>query len=127
MASLMVQLKGIKGESRVKTLTLAVLATFSFGCAAPQLQPPANPLPSWNDGPARQSIIAFVERVTKAGGTDFMAPAERIATFDNDGTLWAEQPLYFQFLFAIDRVKALARNIRNGRARNPSPRSSKAT
>ena len=92
----------------MKTLTLAVLATFSFGCAAPQLEPPANPLPSWNDGPARQSIIAFVERVTKTGGTDFVAPAERIATFDNDGTLWAEQPLYFQFLFAIDRVKALA-------------------
>jgi len=59
MASLMVQLKGIKGEARVKALTLAVLATFSFGCAAPQLQPPANPLPSWNDGPARQSIIAL--------------------------------------------------------------------
>jgi hypothetical protein len=50
----------------------------------------------------------FVAKVTKQGGPDFVPPAERIATFDNDGTLWAEQPLYFQFLFAIDRVKVLA-------------------
>ena len=68
----------------------------------------ADPLPSWNDGPAKQAIIAFVEEVTKAGGAGFVAPAERIATFDNDGTLWSEQPMYFQLLFAIDRVKALA-------------------
>jgi phosphoglycolate phosphatase-like HAD superfamily hydrolase len=65
-------------------------------------------LPSWNEGVAKSSIIAFVERVTQEGGTDFVAPAERIAVFDNDGTLWAEQPLYFQFLFAVDRVKVLA-------------------
>jgi hypothetical protein len=65
-------------------------------------------LPSWNDGKAKQSIIAFVEQVTKAGSTDFVPPAERIAVFDNDGTLWAEQPMYFQVLFALDRVKALA-------------------
>ena len=68
----------------------------------------ADPLASWNDGKAKQSIIAFVEKVTKAGSPDFVPPAERIATFDNDGTLWAEQPMYFQFLFALDRVKALA-------------------
>jgi hypothetical protein len=68
----------------------------------------AEPLPSWNDGPAKQAIIAFVEEVTKEGGAGFVAPAERIATFDNDGTLWSEQPMYFQLLFAIDRVKALA-------------------
>jgi hypothetical protein len=68
----------------------------------------ADPLPSWNDGPAKQAIIAFVEEVTKEGGAGFVAPAERIATFDNDGTLWSEQPMYFQLLFAIDRVKALA-------------------
>jgi len=65
-------------------------------------------LPSWNDGKAKQSIIAFVEQVTKAGSPDFVPPAERIAVFDNDGTLWAEQPMYFQVLFALDRVKALA-------------------
>ena len=67
-----------------------------------------DPLPSWNDGMARQSIVHFVAKVTKEGGTDFVPPDERIATFDNDGTLWAEQPLPFQFLFVLDRVKALA-------------------
>ena len=67
----------------------------------------AGPLPSWNDGPARKAIVAFVEKVTKEGSPDLVPVAERIATFDNDGTLWAEQPMYFQFLFALDRVKAL--------------------
>src|SRR6188508_2671640 len=67
-----------------------------------------DPLPSWNEGHAKQSIVEFVARVTTAGGPDFIPSAERIATFDNDGTLWAEQPLYFQLLFAIDRVKVLA-------------------
>ncbi|MEE1656198.1 HAD family hydrolase [Microvirga sp. CF3062] len=66
------------------------------------------PLPSWNDTAPRKAIVAFVDRVTKQGSPDFVPPAERIATFDNDGTLWAEQPLYFQLLFAIDRIKALA-------------------
>lgn len=65
-------------------------------------------LPSWNDGKAKQSIIAFVQRVTTPGGKDFVPVAERIATFDNDGTLWAEQPMYFQLAFALDRVKALS-------------------
>ncbi len=68
----------------------------------------ADPLSSWNEGTAKKSIMEFVARVTKQGGPDFVAQAERIATFDNDGTLWSEQPLYFQLLFAIDRVKALA-------------------
>lgn len=68
----------------------------------------ACPLPSWNDGAAKTSILAFVARVTKADGPDFVRPAERIAVFDNDGTLWAEQPMYFQFFFVLDRVKALA-------------------
>ena len=65
-------------------------------------------LPSWNDGAAKKSVVNFVAKVTKEGGTDFVPPAERIAVFDNDGTLWSEQPMYFQFLFALDRVKALA-------------------
>src|SRR5438876_8766214 len=68
----------------------------------------ADPLPSWNDTAPKKAIVTFVERVTKEGSSDFVPIAERIATFDNDGTLWCEQPLYFQFLFAIDRVKALA-------------------
>ena len=67
-----------------------------------------DPLPSWNDGKARQSIIDFVATVTREGSPHYVPPAERIATFDNDGTLWAEQPMYFQLLFAIDRVKQLA-------------------
>lgn len=68
----------------------------------------ADPLPSWNNGPAKRSILDFVAKVTKKGSPNFVPVEERIATFDNDGTLWAEQPLYFQFLFGIDRVKELA-------------------
>lgn len=68
----------------------------------------ADPLPSWNEGAAKRAIVEFVAKVTKEGGPDFVPPAERIATFDNDGTLWAEQPMYFQVLFTVDRVKALA-------------------
>jgi phosphoglycolate phosphatase-like HAD superfamily hydrolase len=68
----------------------------------------ADALPSWNNGKTKQSIVDFVAKVTKKGSPDFVPPTQRIAIFDNDGTLWAEQPLYFQFLFAIDRVKALA-------------------
>jgi hypothetical protein len=67
-----------------------------------------DPLSSWNDGPARQAIVDFVARVTMAGSKDFVPEPERIAVFDNDGTLWAEQPLYFQLAFALDRVQALA-------------------
>jgi len=65
-------------------------------------------LPSWRETPTRQAIVDFVLRTTQAGAQDFIAPADRIAVFDNDGTLWSEQPLYFQFLFALDRVRALA-------------------
>jgi haloacid dehalogenase-like hydrolase len=67
-----------------------------------------NPLPSWNDGKAKRSIVDFVNRVTTRGGKDFVPPAERIATFDNDGTLWAEQPMYVQLAFTLDRIRALA-------------------
>ncbi len=68
----------------------------------------ADPLPSWNDTASRQAIVKFVEKVTKKGSPDFVPREQRIATFDNDGTLWAEQPMYFQFFFVADRVKALA-------------------
>lgn len=68
----------------------------------------ADPLPSWNDGAVKQSITDFVDKVTKKGSLEFVPAAERIAVFDNDGTLWSEQPMYFQLFFAIDRVKALA-------------------
>src|SRR5262245_34984915 len=72
------------------------------------LAQPADPLPSWNDGAAKKSITDFVARVTTQGGVEFVPLAERIATFDNDGCLWAEQPVYFQVQFAFDRVRALA-------------------
>jgi hypothetical protein len=68
----------------------------------------ADDLASWNDGLVKQQITAFVENVTTEGSADFVPPTERIAVFDNDGTLWAEQPIYFQVQFALDRVKALA-------------------
>jgi len=68
----------------------------------------ADPLPSWNDTESKKSIIAFVQKISKEGSPEFINPAERIAVFDNDGTLWAEQPMYFQLFFALERVKALA-------------------
>ena len=68
----------------------------------------AEPLPSWNEGPAKRAILEFVQKVTKPDGAEFVPATERIATFDNDGTLWCEQPLYVQLAFAFDRVKCLA-------------------
>jgi phosphoglycolate phosphatase-like HAD superfamily hydrolase len=68
----------------------------------------SDPLPSWNDTAPKKAIVTFVEKVTKPGSSDFVPVPERIATFDNDGTLWCEQPMYFQLLFALDRVKTLA-------------------
>ncbi|MFZ2168579.1 MAG: HAD family hydrolase [Methylococcaceae bacterium] len=67
-----------------------------------------DPLPSWNNGAAKSAIVQFVKDVTRKGGPDFVPPAERIAAFDNDGTLWCEQPMYVQLAFALDRVKAVA-------------------
>jgi hypothetical protein len=68
----------------------------------------ADDLPSWNDGAAKSAIVDFVERVTAEGGGDFVPPEERVAVFDNDGTLWSEQPVYFQIFFAMDRARELA-------------------
>jgi len=67
-----------------------------------------DPLPSWNDTAPKKAIIAFVDRVTKEGGPDYVPPADRVATFDNDGTLWVESPIYTQVAFAFDRVKLMA-------------------
>lgn len=67
-----------------------------------------DPLPSWNDGATKQAIVAFVDSVTTEGSANYVPPADRIATFDNDGTLWVEHPMYTQLAFALDRVKALA-------------------
>jgi phosphoglycolate phosphatase-like HAD superfamily hydrolase len=87
-------------------LVVGLAVAFLTGSAF--AQQPADPLASWNDGAAKKSITDFVTRVTMEGGADFVPPAERIAAFDNDGTLWAEQPVYFQLAFAFDRVKALS-------------------
>ena len=79
----------------------------------------ADPLPAWNDGPAKQSIIIFVEKVTKPGSPDFVPAPERIAVFDNDGTLWSEQPMPVQLYFVIDRAKALAPQHPEWRTKEP--------
>ena len=88
----------------VPVVMFVVLATVCSRSTVAQ----TDALPSWGDGSAKQSIIEFVEHVTKEGGRDYVPPAERIAVFDNDGTLWAEQPIYVQLAFSLDRVKALA-------------------
>jgi phosphoglycolate phosphatase-like HAD superfamily hydrolase len=86
----------------LQLLALGILFAGASGARA------EDPLPSWNDGPSKQAIVAFVEKVTKPGAPEFVAEPERIAVFDNDGTLWAEQPLYSQLFFALDRIRALA-------------------
>jgi hypothetical protein len=104
----------IPGPSRRQMLSvLAALPLVSGSllhpeAASAQAAASGNPLPSWNDGATKQSILDFVAAVTREGSPDFVPPAERIATFDNDGTLWVEHPMYTQLAFALDRVKALA-------------------
>jgi phosphoserine phosphatase len=86
-------------------MRLVSLALFACLAATPAL---ADPLPSWNAGETKSAIIEFVEAVTTPGSETYVDPAERIATFDNDGNLWAEQPFYFQIQYALDTVKAMA-------------------
>jgi hypothetical protein len=86
-------------------LAAALACALVFTTTIAQAQ---DPLPSWNDGKAKQAIVDFVAKVTKEGSPDFVPPAERIATFDNDGTLWCEKPMPIQLFFALDRVKTLA-------------------
>lgn len=90
----------------LRLVRLGAIALFATWVSVSIAQ--TDPLPSWNDGPTKQAIIAFVTDVTREGSADFVPEQERIATFDNDGTLWIEQPIYVQFAFALDRVKALA-------------------
>lgn len=87
---------------RMLLILAGSMSFVSIGAAAD------DPLPSWNDGKTKQAVVSFVTRVTTKGSPDFVLPADRIATFDNDGCLWAEQPMYFQAIFILDRVKALA-------------------
>ncbi|MFI5121073.1 MAG: HAD family hydrolase [Thermoanaerobaculia bacterium] len=95
----------MRNGSRGPLLRLLAVACLAAAGAA---RSDVDPLASWADGPAKKTILAFVADVTKTGGPRFVPAAERIAVFDNDGTLWAEQPMYVQLAFALDRVKALA-------------------
>lgn len=91
-------------SNRLSTFTASIAMLLAASVTAVA----SDPLASWNDNAAKQSVMAFVERVTDEGSPDFVPVEERIATFDNDGTLWSEQPYYFQLAFALDRVKAMA-------------------
>ncbi len=90
-----------------RKMVVFVLFLIAIGVSANSAEA-GDPLPAWNEDAAKRSIIDFVNRVTQPDSPDFVVPEQRIATFDNDGTLWSEQPMYFQFFFVIDRVKALA-------------------
>ena len=91
----------------VRAAWLALLTALAVVISSPQARA-ADALPSWNDGAAKAAIVTFVERVTKENTPDYVPPAERIAVFDNDGTLWPENPMPFQMAFAVDEVKRLA-------------------
>src|SRR3974390_2868022 len=103
-----------KYESMRGSLTTLVIVFASFTIARAQ-----DPLPSWNDTAPKKALVAFVEKVTKEGSPDFVPVPERIATFDNDGTLWCEKPLPVQLYFALDRVKALAPQHPEWKTREP--------
>jgi phosphoglycolate phosphatase-like HAD superfamily hydrolase len=114
---------------------LFTLLVFAAGCGTPPASAPAPPattaapaapapaaapvLPSWNDSESKEAIVRFVTGVTREDGPDFVAPAERIAVFDNDGTLWSEKPMPFQLLFALDQVKAMAADHPEWKTRQP--------
>ncbi|UCB54879.1 MAG: haloacid dehalogenase-like hydrolase [Thiotrichales bacterium] len=92
-------------KQQIRLICITCLALTSFACTQKET---LDPLPSWNNSPAKHSITTFVDSITSESKTSYVPPAERIAVFDNDGTLWPEQPMYFQLAFALDRVKALA-------------------
>lgn len=94
-------------KNALLTLVLACTACI-FAAAQPTATKPADPLPSWHDGESKAAIVSFIAKVTNEGSPDYVKPEERIAVFDNDGTLWSEQPAYFQLLFAFDEVKRMA-------------------
>jgi phosphoglycolate phosphatase-like HAD superfamily hydrolase len=94
-------------HNTAKVLIAILFSIFvALGCSATNQE--TDPLPSWSDGDVKSSILKFVERCTTKGSEDFVPKEQRIAVFDNDGTLWSEQPMYFQLAFVLDRVKILA-------------------
>ena len=98
---------------------MILVMVLCYGCSAIGVSPSEDPLPSWNEGHAREAILDFVESVTRSDSKDYVPPAQRIAVFDNDGTLWPEKPAYFQLLFTIDRLKALAAEHPEWKTRQP--------
>jgi hypothetical protein len=107
----MKQIFPFSGISRRVLLTTMAAVPILFRPVLPVLErarAQTDPLPSWNDGASKRAIVEFVGRVTRPGAPDFVPPSERIATFDNDGTLWCEHPMYVQMAFVLDRVKAMA-------------------
>jgi len=98
----------ISPKKHVTLLLVMILTTAAFASGQAQNASAIDPLPSWNEGATKKSILDFVARTTTPGSAEFVAPEDRIATFDNDGTLWVEQPIYTQFIFAMDRIKAMA-------------------
>lgn len=104
---------------RIRTAVLPFLALLIFVGTPGGVGAADDPLPSWNDGPVKRNILAFVDSITTEGSADFVLPAERIAVFDNDGTLWAEQPIYFQLQFGLDRVRVLAPKHPEWNAKQP--------
>ena len=110
---------------KLENCGLTLLTAVMISLIGTQAQ--SDPLPSWNDSASKKAIVYFVEQVTTKSSPRFVPAPERIATFDNDGTLWAEQPMYFQLFFAMDRVKAIAPLHPEWRTRNRSRRFSRAT
>ena len=113
MKEVMFQQRVLSGKVSRLSVVLLLVLSFAAACSSPEedlavLDSAGDPLPSWNEGAAKQAIIEFVDAVTDPENPEHVEPARRIATFDNDGTLWLEYPMYTQMLFSFDRVKALA-------------------
>jgi hypothetical protein len=105
-----------------RILLLGILLALELGAGWQHEASAQDPLPSWNDTPPKRALLSFIERATKAGTPDQIPPAERIVVFDNDGTLWTEQPIYIQFAFALDRVKTLAPKHPEWKKKDPFPK-----
>ena len=100
-------LAGVSRRALLSALAVLTVLPETLQRAAAQTAS-GDPLPSWNDGATKQSIVSFVAAVTREGSSDFVPVPQRVATFDNDGTLWVEHPMYVQMAFALDRLKAMA-------------------
>src|SRR6266516_2091468 len=96
----------MKTTRKQNLLAVALASALAFTTTVARAD---DPLPSWNDGGAKQSIVDFVKATTETGGAKFVAPEERIATFDQDGTLWVEHPMYSKVMYCLDRVGALVK------------------